>query len=330
MIPEPQRTYVLELIAALGSAANNFILAGAQAMKVQASTQSRRQALGRVYPCFAANGAIDVTLAGNGTTPFPVVAIPANPCALTGSTNAASGAFNDSSTGGGIGANGRVHLGKHLDIGAHFLGGDGIGRYGTSTLSDATVRPNGTLALLRNDQALGTLEFHATPQLDIYAYAGSEYASRWMDGNEGYGSNLRRDDGCAVETAPLAAPAGTINTTAVLGSSGFIPGAGRLRRRHLEPPGRHSRVPVSLLRRTKGPLAIQRSVLLRATQHLVWRERSRRWCWSARVGQHGVYIGPLLPGVEHACRREGRATASLALHSLKAFRRSSPSPLHSP
>jgi hypothetical protein len=44
-----------------------------------------------------------------------------------------------------------VHLGKHLDIGAHFLGGDGIGRYGTSTLSDATVRPNGTLALLRND-----------------------------------------------------------------------------------------------------------------------------------------------------------------------------------
>ena len=76
MIPEPQRRYVLELIAALGSAANNFILAGAQAMKVQASTQSRRQALGRVYPCFAANGAIDVTLAGNGTTPFPVVAIP--------------------------------------------------------------------------------------------------------------------------------------------------------------------------------------------------------------------------------------------------------------
>ena len=33
MIPEPQRTYVLELMAALGSAANDFILAGAQAMK---------------------------------------------------------------------------------------------------------------------------------------------------------------------------------------------------------------------------------------------------------------------------------------------------------
>ena len=33
MIPEPQRTYVLDLIAALGPAANQFILAGAQAMK---------------------------------------------------------------------------------------------------------------------------------------------------------------------------------------------------------------------------------------------------------------------------------------------------------
>jgi hypothetical protein len=179
----------------------------------------------RVFPCFAANGAITITLAGDGTTPFPTVAIPANPCALTGSTNAASGAFNSSSTGGGIGANGRVPLGKHLDVGVHFLGGDGVGRYGTAGLPDSTARPNGTMALLRNYQALGTVEFHATPQLDIYAYVGGEYASRWMDGKEGYGSNLRRDDGCAVETLPLAAPGATINTTAVLGSNGFIPGA---------------------------------------------------------------------------------------------------------
>jgi hypothetical protein len=33
MIPEPQRTYVLELLAALGSAADDFVVAGAQAMK---------------------------------------------------------------------------------------------------------------------------------------------------------------------------------------------------------------------------------------------------------------------------------------------------------
>jgi len=33
MIPEPQRTYVLELLHALGSVANDFVVAGAQAMK---------------------------------------------------------------------------------------------------------------------------------------------------------------------------------------------------------------------------------------------------------------------------------------------------------
>jgi len=31
MIPEPQRTYVLELLAALGPSADDFVVAGAQA-----------------------------------------------------------------------------------------------------------------------------------------------------------------------------------------------------------------------------------------------------------------------------------------------------------
>src|SRR5277367_4507425 len=179
----------------------------------------------RVYPCFAANAAITLTLAGDGTTPFPTVAIPENPCPLTGSTNPASGAFNSASVGGGIGVNARAPLGKHFDVGFHILGGDGVGRYGTAGLSDATARPDGTLALIRNYQALGTLEFHPTPKLDIYAYVGGEYASRWQNGKEGYGSNLRRDDGCSVQSLPLAAPAAAINTTAVLGSNGFIPDA---------------------------------------------------------------------------------------------------------
>jgi hypothetical protein len=33
LIPEPQRTYVLELLRALGPAAEDFVVAGAQAMK---------------------------------------------------------------------------------------------------------------------------------------------------------------------------------------------------------------------------------------------------------------------------------------------------------
>ena len=182
----------------------------------------------RVYPCFAAHGAITLQFPGDGTQPLPApVVAPAVTCALTGSTLASSGAFNSSSVGGGIGANGRVSVAKHFDIGIHFLGGDGIGRYGTAGLPDTTARPDGTLALIRSYQALGTLEFHATPKLDIYAYVGGEYAGRatYNSGKEGYGTFARSDDGCSVETLPLAAPAAAINTTAVLGSNGFIPGA---------------------------------------------------------------------------------------------------------
>jgi len=182
----------------------------------------------RVYPCFAAHGAITLQFPGDGTQPLPApVVAPAVTCALTGSTVASSGAYNSASTGGGIGANGRVSIAKKVDVGIHFLGGDGIGRYGTAGLPDTTARPNGTLALIRSYQALGTLEFHATPKLDIYAYVGGEYAGRatYNSGKEGYGAYARRDDGCSVETLPLAAPAAAINTTAVLGSNGFIPGA---------------------------------------------------------------------------------------------------------
>jgi len=181
----------------------------------------------RVYPCFAAHGAINLVFPDGAGGVLPTVVAPAVDCALTGSTQATSGAFNDSRTGGGIGASGRVSLGRHLDVGLKVVGGDGIGRYGTAGLADATVRPDGTLALIRNYQALGTLEFHATPKLDIYAYVGGEYDGRttFNSGKTGYGNFARRDDGCAVETLPIAAPGATTNTTAVLGSNGFIPGA---------------------------------------------------------------------------------------------------------
>ncbi|MGA3300819.1 MAG: hypothetical protein ABSD87_12070 [Candidatus Acidiferrales bacterium] len=181
----------------------------------------------RVYPCFAAHGAINLVFPDGAGGVLPTVVAPAVDCTLTGSTQATSGAFNDSRTGGGIGASGRVSLGKHLDVGLKVVGGDGIGRYGSAGLADATVRPDGTLALIRNYQALGTLEFHATPKLDIYAYVGGEYDGRttFNGGKTGYGNFARRDDGCSVETLPIAAPGATTNTTAVLGSNGFIPGA---------------------------------------------------------------------------------------------------------
>ncbi len=75
------------------------------------------------------------------------------PCATVSATTVCGGvtgpsaalAFNDTRNGGGIGANARARFFKHVDLGVHFFGGDGIGRYGSVGLAQATVRPNGTL-----------------------------------------------------------------------------------------------------------------------------------------------------------------------------------------
>jgi hypothetical protein len=153
----------------------------------------------RVYPC-----------AGASTT---------KPCGGSTDPNA-SGAFNDSRSGGGVGANARVSVyNKRIDIGAHVLAGDGVGRYGTSGLPDLTVRPNGTLALVKSLQGLGTLEWHS-PKWDWYLNGGAEYAGRTAytkvsSGKTvgvGYGSTLFNNGGCFTEQVPAA-------------SNGFTPGA---------------------------------------------------------------------------------------------------------
>jgi hypothetical protein len=126
----------------------------------------------RVYPC-----AVVGTTAGN----FPMPAVPTVlSCAQSASLSPSNaGAFNDSRTGGGGGASLDVPLfAKKLDVGAKVFYGDGTGRYGSAQLADATMRPDGTLALIRGGQWLGRLEWHATKKLDIYGYVGGEYAAR--------------------------------------------------------------------------------------------------------------------------------------------------------
>ena len=166
------------------------------------------------------------------------------PCVpLTGTTaptgcssiTSAAGAFNNSATTGGAGANARWNLfAKHVDLGIHFLGGAGIGRYGSGTLSDLTVRPNGTVVPIHNFQSLGTLQFHPTPKLDINLNVGGEfeertdYAKSGSTPNEGYGYPGINNSGCWTETLPIAAPSTSTNLgvpTGVAGSTGFIPGA---------------------------------------------------------------------------------------------------------
>jgi hypothetical protein len=144
----------------------------------------------------------------------------AEPAAASNCNGAISGlgAYNDSVTVGGVGANARVTLFKQLDLGVHALIGEGVGRYGTGGLPDATVHADGTLAPLRSYQGLATVEWH-TKRLDFYVNGGEEYvARRWqVDPNNpispitpvGYASPLFNVAGCGTETAPP------------LGASGF-------------------------------------------------------------------------------------------------------------
>jgi hypothetical protein len=152
----------------------------------------------------------------------------------------ATGAFNNSELAGGIGANVRGTIAKHFDVGLHFMGGNGIGRYGTTGLADAIARPDGVLVPVRNYQALGTLEWHG-PRLDVYANVGGEYEARdWFLNSSGkgvgYGSPLFDNSGCGKETPPaatttsVATPTGGTASVPVPGavgtplSNGFNPG----------------------------------------------------------------------------------------------------------
>ncbi len=131
----------------------------------------------RIYPCSTVG-----TTAGNLPTPGTPTVVA---CSDGTTAPSATGAFNDTRTGGGMGANARVPLfAKKLDAGLSVVGGDGIGRYGSAQLADLTIRPDGTEALLRTVHGLATLEFHPTPKLDIYFNIGSEYA--WRAGYVGY------------------------------------------------------------------------------------------------------------------------------------------------
>jgi hypothetical protein len=138
--------------------------------------------------------------------------------------------FNDDRNGGGVGGNVLWNLfNKHLDFGLHAFGGNGVGRYGSGGLSDATIRPDGTIALLKNYQALGTIVVHPVPKLDIYLNGGGEYASKaafnftnpagTTTTQEGYGNPGLANSGCYTPAGPTTTT--PVGTTA---GAGYVPG----------------------------------------------------------------------------------------------------------
>ena len=129
----------------------------------------------RIYPC----GVVG-TQANDTVKPAIPLSIP---CPVDGSLSpSAVGAYNDTRTGGGVGADFRIPLTPvkaptKLEFAFQGLAGDGVGRYGSAQIADLTFRPNGTEALIRTAHGLSGLELH-TNKWDAYAYAGAEYGAR--------------------------------------------------------------------------------------------------------------------------------------------------------
>jgi Skp family chaperone for outer membrane proteins len=129
-------------------------------------------------------------------------------------TPSGTGAYNDSKIGAGIGGGFRGPLAhKKVTVGLKGLWGQGVGRYGSSTIADVTIRPDGTLSPLHGFSALSTVELNPTPRLNLYVNYGADYIGRdWTlntAGTEvGYGTLTTNMSGCLTETFNGTAGAG--------------------------------------------------------------------------------------------------------------------------
>ncbi|MGC1462449.1 MAG: hypothetical protein WA802_09625 [Terracidiphilus sp.] len=128
--------------------------------------------------------------------------------AVTTCTGNTTGAYNDEELGAGVGGGFRVPLGtKKFVLGLKGLWGQGVGRYGDSTIADVTIRPNGTLSPIHAFSALSTVELNPTPRLNTYFNYGGDYMARdyVVNGSGtqvGYGNRSAAMSGCLVEPNP--------------------------------------------------------------------------------------------------------------------------------
>jgi hypothetical protein len=129
-------------------------------------------------------------------------------------------AYNDTEVGAGIGGGFRGPLfDKKVTVGLKGLWGQGVGRYGSSTIADVTIRPDGTLSPLHGFSGLSTVELNPTPRLNVYLNYGGDYIGRDYVGTGstavGYGAPGTAMSGCTTEVAATGTNAN--------GTGGFNP-----------------------------------------------------------------------------------------------------------
>ncbi|MFY9853902.1 MAG: hypothetical protein WAK26_08515, partial [Terracidiphilus sp.] len=114
-------------------------------------------------------------------------------------------ATNSTVWGGGVGGGFRGPLlDKKVTIGLKGLWGAGVGRYGSSTIADVTIKPTGVIAPLHGFSALSTVELNPNKRLNVYMNYGGDYINRDIlstTANVGYGNPLATMTGCNNEVA---------------------------------------------------------------------------------------------------------------------------------
>ncbi len=129
--------------------------------------------------------------------------------AVNSSLAGTAGAFNDKEIGAGIGGGFRAPLvGKNtVVLGLKGLYGQGMGRYGSSTIADVTIRPTGQLSPIHGFSALSTIELNPTPRFNMYFNYGGDYLDRdyvinGSGAQVGYGNRSAAMSSCLVEPNP--------------------------------------------------------------------------------------------------------------------------------
>jgi len=125
---------------------------------------------------------------------------------------------NRSTEGWGVGGSIEAQVvPKALDAQLSLLWGHGVGRYATSGLPDIAFSPDGNMHPIPELAVMGGGTWHATPQLDVYAYAGEEYqeetafsmvapgAASFTNGGLG-NPRFTNNFACGVETTSVATP----------------------------------------------------------------------------------------------------------------------------
>jgi hypothetical protein len=128
---------------------------------------------------------------------------------------AAGKGINHNTTGQGIGGGMILPIiPKMLDFQVSGLIGQGVGRYGTSQLADATFGATGGIKPLSAYSIMGGFVGHPIPTVDIYAYGGAEGAGDKPYGTgttvAGYGNPRANLAGCSVELGSCSAVTSSI------------------------------------------------------------------------------------------------------------------------